>query len=127
MDTHAGRAGVLVVDDSEDLLDMLRRLIDRQADMRCVCVLESTVGLEDAIAEHSPDVAVVDLVGPGRDAIEGIRSASEKHPSCRIIAFSGHDDQDTIARASDAGAWLLVSKHGDPAHLLEAIRAVMRE
>jgi DNA-binding NarL/FixJ family response regulator len=80
------------------------------------------VGLEGAIAQHAPDVVVVDLVGPGRDAMEAIASVSAAYPACRVLAFSGHDDPQTRRRAAEAGAWSLVSKHDEPLKLLLEIR-----
>lgn len=121
--TH--RTRVLIVDDSEDILYLYRRLINSQPDMECVATLESTVGLEACAQEHRAEVAVVDLIGPDRSAIEAIRSLSKEHPACRVIAFSGHDDQATCDLALDAGAWTLVSKNDHPTKLLEEIRKVV--
>lgn len=119
------RARVLLVDDSEDIRDLYRRLIEKQSDLECVAAMESTVGLEDAVKRTNADVAVIDLVGPGRDALEAIRSVSVACPRCRIIAFSGHDDDTTRDHALQAGAWSLVSKHDDAMTLLDEIRRVL--
>jgi DNA-binding NarL/FixJ family response regulator len=97
-------------------------MINRENDLECVDARESTVGLEAAIEQHLADVAVIDLVGPGRDALEAIRSTAAMHPRCRLIAFSGHDDTQTRDEAARAGAWSLVSKHDHPTRLLEEIR-----
>ena len=63
--TH--RTRVLIVDDSEDILYLYRRLINSQPDMECVATLESTVGLEACAQEHHAEVAVVVRYEDGRE------------------------------------------------------------
>jgi len=65
---------------------------------------------------------VLDLTMPGPDPVEAIRVLAERAPSCRVIAFSGYDDPETKDEVCRAGAWGLVSKHGEPRDLLRAIR-----
>jgi len=113
---------VLMVDDARDLLDLYRRVISAQPDMECVEALDSTIGLEEALERSQADVAVIDLTGTGRDGFLAIGAAATARPSCRIIAFSGYDDQATREQARRAGAWTLVSKLDAPAKLLEEIR-----
>jgi DNA-binding NarL/FixJ family response regulator len=119
------RTRVLIVDDSEDILDVYRRLIDTQPDLQCVAALESTVGVEDRAVEHRADIAVIDLIGPDRSAIDAIRGMAAQCPECRVIAFSGMDDEATCDQAFEAGAWSLVSKNDHPMRLLEEIRRVV--
>lgn len=115
---------VLFVDDSSDIRELYEQIINLEHGLRCVGTLESTVGLEIAIRSTGANVAVIDLVGPGRDAIEAIRAAAGEFPDCRIIAFSGHDDDQTRDLAIDAGAWTLVSKNAPPLALIEEIRQI---
>lgn len=115
---------VLFIDDSKDIRDLYRRLLSREPDLECVATLESTVGLEETIQRTDAQVAVVDLVAPGRDSLDAIRSAAPAFPDCRIIAFSGHDDDATRHAALEAGAWALVSKHQHPLSLIGEIRRV---
>lgn len=120
------RVRVLLVDDSADILDPCR-LIDRQDDLECVKTRESTIGLEEAIERSRADVAVIDLIGPGRDALEAIRSTMTAHPECRLIAFCGYDDSTIRDQAAKAGAFSLVSKHDHPMPLLDVIRQAVGE
>jgi DNA-binding NarL/FixJ family response regulator len=116
------RTRVLLVDDSADIRDLYQRLINKQDDLECVATGDSTAGLEGVVRQHQADVAVVDLTGTGRDPLEAIRATQAVCPGCRIIVFSGHDDPDTVQRATQAGAGSLVSKHEHPMKLIEEIR-----
>ncbi|MGH7133729.1 MAG: response regulator [Phycisphaerales bacterium] len=118
----ARKIRILFVDDSADIIDLYQRLINRTDDLECIGTMESTAGMEAAIHNTLADVAVVDLVGTGRDAFEAIRAAAAACPQCRIIVFSGHDDPDTRAQAKNAGACSLVSKTDHHLTLINEIR-----
>lgn len=118
---------VILIDDTADILELYRHLIDSQADLQCVACMPDSETLETAIEAHAADAAVIDLCGPGRDALDAIRAVAARFPDCRIIAFTGRDDPATLERVLDAGAWSLVSKHEHPLRLLDEIRRICRD
>ncbi len=118
----ARRTRVLCVDDSQDVGEMLARLIRKQPDLDDAGVLDRAEGLVDEVIGRKVDVVVLDLSMPGPDPIEAIRALAQHVPSCRVIAFSGYDDSGTKDEVCRAGAWGLVSKNSQPADILRAIR-----
>jgi DNA-binding NarL/FixJ family response regulator len=119
------RARILLVDDSPDILDLYQRLINKQTDLECVGARTSTQELEAAVQESRADLAVIDLVGTGRNAVAAIEATTASCPDCLIVVFSGHDDSATRDRVTRAGAWSLVSKNDHPMKLLEEIRRAL--
>jgi DNA-binding NarL/FixJ family response regulator len=115
---------VLCVDDSPDIGGLCRRLIDSEADMQCVGVLHTADGLVDHVEQVRPDVVLLDLTMPGKDPVDAIRELAISAPWCRVLAFSGHDDDERLLSITEAGAWGLVSKGADPTQLTAAIRRV---
>jgi two-component system invasion response regulator UvrY len=69
-------------------------------------------------------VCVLDINLPGVSGFELARRILAQDTSARIIVFSMNDDPIFAARAIDSGAKGYVSKSGDPADLVKAIRAV---
>lgn len=117
---------VLCVDDSADICEMVGRLMRGLVDLESVGRLENTVGIVDEVVRLRAGVVILDLTipPPGPTPLEAIRLLSVHVPLCRVIAYSGYDDADTRAKAMHAGAWDLVSKHGEPADIIAAIRRV---
>ena len=115
---------VLCADDNTDLASMLRVFIDGEPDMRCVGIVDSADGVGELAVQAQADVLLLDLSMPGRCPISMLRELSEVLPSCRVIVYSGYDDQARVDEAVGAGAWGFVSKHGDPHALVAAIRRV---
>ncbi len=77
---------VLIVDDSEDQLLLLRRYFERAG---CNVVVSGTA--LDAIRaynESAPDLTVIDLVLPGMDGWELAAQLSEENPGCAIAITS---------------------------------------
>lgn len=115
---------VLCADDNTDLATMLRVFIDGEPDMQCVGLVDSADGVTELAAEAQADVLLLDLSMPGPCPMAMLRELSERLPTCRVIVYSGYDDQARVDEAVGAGAWGFVSKHGDPAALVAAIRRV---
>jgi len=118
------RTRVLCVDDSPDTVDMLERLVGDAPDMVNVGLLNSAKRIADEVILRRADVVVLDLTMPGPAPLAAIGLLAERAPQCRVIAYSGYDDPETMEAARAAGAWELVSKRGEPTDIIEAIRRV---
>lgn len=118
------RSRVLIIDDNDDLSTMLTVLIGHEHDLECVGRLASADLLLESIAEHEPDILLMDLTMPGRDPLEAMSAAAARYPQCRAIVLSGYDDPDRVEAAVNSGAWGFVSKDGQLDMILKAIRAV---
>jgi len=77
---------VLVVDDSEDQAELLRRYLEKAG-----CSVTTTLNAEDAIASYrsvTPDLAIIDLVLPGMDGWELVAQVRRDIPKCAIVVTS---------------------------------------
>ena len=114
---------VLVVDDEPQI----RRTLTANLEARDYEVLQAATG-EDAlrlVAEHHPDVVILDIGLPGMDGIEvvhGIRGWSE----VPIIMLSVRRDERDKVEALDAGADDYLTKPFGMGELLARLRAALR-
>jgi two-component system NarL family response regulator len=102
---------VLIVDDQPAFRRHLRRLL-MHAGLTVVgeagCISEA----EDLVQALQPDLAVVDVMLPGVNGLEGAPRLKALAPRLRVILVSAHRDQAHFwqAAADAAGAEAFVSK-----------------
>jgi DNA-binding NarL/FixJ family response regulator len=115
---------VVIADDHAVVRQGLRTFLDLQDDIEVVG--EAADGAEAVeLAERlEPDVALVDLVMPGVDGLEALRSLRERSPRTRAIVLSSFIDDEKLFPAIRAGAAGYLLKDVQPQELVAAIRTV---
>jgi DNA-binding NarL/FixJ family response regulator len=93
--------GVILADDHPIVRQGLRALLEGGVDCRVVGEAADGLTAIDLIARLQPDVAIVDLQMPDLNGLEVARRARERAPKTRVVTLT---------------------RHGDVAHVLEALR-----
>jgi diguanylate cyclase (GGDEF)-like protein len=112
---------LLICDDSDEARRLVRAVLADHPEIEIVG--EATNGKE-AVAlasELEPEAVLMDIGMPVLDGIEATRQIRAARPETRVIAFTGHDDEESVQSMLQAGATSLVVK-GAP--LWELERAV---
>ena len=109
---------VLLVDD-QDLVRHGLRLILELAGMDVVAEARDGAEAVAAVAEHAPDVVLMDLRMPGMDGIEATRRVARE---TRVIALTTFDLDEHVVEALRAGAVGFLLKDVTSDGLVEAVR-----
>ena len=126
MSTAAARV-VVAEDEAIIRLDLLETLREQGYD-----VVADTGRGDDAVrivAEHRPDVAILDIKMPGLDGIEATRAITADK-GVAVVILSAFSSRELIERASNAGAMAYLIKPFRPEELTAAVelaRARSRE
>ena len=110
----------MVVDDSRVIHAEIKRLL-ADSDYEIVGCCRSG---EDSIAlfeECQPDLVTMDIVMPGMDGFDTVRTLQEKHPDVRVLMLSSLAYDDTIDEAVEIGAKGFVFKPIDREQLISAL------
>jgi len=102
---------VLIVDDEPTFRRHLHRLL-AYAGLEVIGEAGDIAEAERLVAALRPDLAVVDLILPGINGVEGIAQMKALCPNLRAILISGHRNQADLLRAAAeaAGAEAYVPK-----------------
>jgi two-component system cell cycle sensor histidine kinase/response regulator CckA len=115
---------ILVVDDEE----LIRQVTKVALEENGYCVLEAKDGPEavTVFARHADAIRAVvsDIMLPFMDGAEVIRSMKEIRPNVLIIAASGDDDQQVLARLKGLGIAAFLPKPYGIAQLLSTVSEV---
>ncbi len=117
--------GVLVVEDQRVLASALEIAIGTQPDMDCVGTAATIDDALASVAEHRPDVVLMDIGLPGLDGIEGTRQIKAAYPDVTILILTAGATPGRLAAAADAGAGGFLAKDGAFSDVLAAIRNPM--
>ena len=119
--THEHMARVLVVDDSQDMLESLADCLSLE-DFDVTSALDGKHGLE-RFRESKPDVILLDMMMPEMDGLEFLSSLSAEQSPPPVVAYSGFAGFRDEALRRGAHAFLL--KPMSMAALIAALRSAM--
>ena len=124
--TADDRVGVLIVDDHPLVRQGLAMLINKSPDLRVMGQAADTQGALALMAEHEPEVAVVDLSLAGGSGLDLLKEIGRRHPSVLTLVLTMHDELFYAERALRAGSRGYVMKGEETDEVLEAIRQVRK-
>lgn len=117
---------VLVVDDQELVRTGFAMILGSEPDIEVVGDASDGDLALAAVAEHQPDVVLMDVQMPRLDGISATRQVVAEHPDTRVLILTTFDDDDYLFSALDAGASGFLLKNCPPDDLVAAIRVVAR-
>jgi two-component system cell cycle sensor histidine kinase/response regulator CckA len=123
--TPGGNETILVVEDEEMLLDLVKSLLEDKG----YTVLTASDGLEavDVYARHKEKISLVlsDMGLPKMSGWEAFRKMREINPGIKAILASGYLDPEVRSEMLKAGARDFVLKPYDVDHILVRLREVI--
>ncbi|MBL0927894.1 MAG: response regulator transcription factor [Phycisphaerales bacterium] len=124
--TVSRRMRVLCVDDHAFLLDGLLTRLGKEPDIECVGTLRGADGLLAEVGRLQPDVVLLDVEMPGRDAFEAAEEVQRTYPTTRVVFLSAFVRDSYLESAFNAGAWGYFAKCDEASEVVEGIRRVHR-
>lgn len=116
---------ILLADDHQIVRQGLRKLLEEQNGF--LVVGETGDGLEAVTLVETlrPQILVVDIVMPGLNGLDVIRSVRQRSGNTRIIVLSMHSNEAYVVEALRNGASGYLLKESSSTELIRAIQAVV--
>ena len=118
---------VVVCDDHGIVRSGIRRILAGTDDIRVLAAASTGAELLDAVAEHHPDVAVVDIRLVDGNGLELLRPVAELCPTTRVVVLSMYGARGYVEKARALGARGYVTKDCLEDELIGAVRQVMAD
>jgi DNA-binding NarL/FixJ family response regulator len=113
---------VLLADDHPLMIAAVRSALESEKDFEVVGEATSGSQVMPLVSSARPDVVLIDLRLPEIDGLTCLERISAKHPTVRVVLFSGVDDRAQIAVALERGACAYLVKSIHPGDLAAVIR-----
>lgn len=120
----AEKIRVLIVDDSPETRENVRKLLQFERDVEVVAQAGDGDQAVEVAKQQQPDVILMDINMPGRDGISASQAITRAVPVAQIIIMSVQSEADYLRRAMLAGARDFLMKPFSADELMAAIRRV---
>ena len=115
---------IVIADDQALVRGALAALLALENDIDVVAVAGDAAEALQVVAEHEPDVCLLDIQMPGVDGIEATRLISEQHPNVRVLIVTTFARPGYLRSPLEAGASGFVAKDTPANELSDAVRQV---
>jgi two-component system response regulator DesR len=115
---------LLIADDQALVRGALSALLGLERDLEVVAEVSSGDQVVEAVRQHHPDVALIDVEMPGMDGIEATAALRAEFPEVRVLIVTTFGRPGFLRRAMQAGASGFVVKDTPAAQLADAVRRV---
>lgn len=117
---------ILLVDDHEVVRLGLRALLERHPQFDIIGEASSAREALEQVANHHPDVVVMDIRLPGTSGIEACEEITTRFPETRVLMLTSYAEDEMLFSAIRAGASGYVLKQIGGEELVRALEAVAR-
>ena len=121
---------IVIAEDAAVLRELLAQMLTERGNEVCAAVADADA-LRSAVAEHRPDVTVVDIRMPPTHSDEGLRAAIDirrEHPGTGVLLFSQYIETRFATRLLAAGSagvgYLLKDRVGQVEQFVDALGEV---
>lgn len=114
---------VVVIDDNALLRAGLVTVLSSEEGVEVVAEAADGAAAAEVVAEHRPDVVLMDVEMPGVDGIVATQRINASHPDVRVLILTMFDLDEYVVAALRAGAAGFIVKTADPRSLIQAVVA----
>ena len=118
---------IIIADDHAVVRSGFMHILNFQSDMEVVATAADGLEAYDLVAQHNPDVLLMDLsMPPGESGLIATGKIHEDFPQTKILILTMHDEEEYLFHVLKNGASGYVLKTAPDEELLAAVRAVYR-
>ncbi|QFT90656.1 Transcriptional regulatory protein DegU [Bacillus sp. THAF10] len=115
---------IVIIDDHQLFREGVKRILDFESNFHVVAEGDDGDEAMDLMAQHDPDVFIMDINMPKVNGVEATRRLVDANPEAKVIVLSIHDDENYVTHALQTGARGYLLKEMDADALVDAVKVV---
>ncbi len=116
---------IVICDDQAIMRDGLEMLLNLEKDIQVVGLAQDGAEAVEQVAQHQPDLVLMDLKMPGMNGIEATRQIRARYPAVKVLVLTTYDDDEWVFDAIRAGAAGYLLKDTPREQVIGAIRGTV--
>jgi DNA-binding NarL/FixJ family response regulator len=116
---------VIICDDQAIVRDGLELLLNLERDIEVVGLAQDGAEAVELVAQHRPDLILMDLKMPGMNGIEATRQIRTHYPEVKVLVLTTYDDDEWVFDAIRAGAAGYLLKDTPRVEVIKAVRGTV--
>jgi DNA-binding NarL/FixJ family response regulator len=124
MEEHVIR--IIIADDHSLVRNGIKSVLHKMPEFQVVAEAEDGLQLLQLIAEHTPDVTLLDITMPHLNGLQALQQLSGQYPDMKWIVLTMHEEPEYILKSISSGAHAYLLKNVAPQELQQAILTVMQ-
>ncbi len=116
---------IILADDHQILRQGLRKLLEEEPGFHIIGETGDGIEATQLVERLKPDILVVDMIMPGLNGLDVIRSVRQRSEYTRIIVLSMHANEAYVVEALRQGASGYLLKESSSTELIRAVREVV--
>ena len=116
---------ILLVDDHPVFRQGLRRILEKEKDLKVVGEADDGMEAIGRFRDLSPDIVVMDINMPNLEGIGATRQILSESPDTKVVALSVHSGKQFVRDMIQAGASGYILKESIPEEMIAGIRTVL--
>ncbi len=118
------RIRVMIADDHPIVRDGLKKMLSLEDDIEVVAMASDGREVLDQVAQHQPDIILLDLRMPNLDGISTLQTLQQKNCPAKVIILTASEDKNEFVQAMKLGARGIVLKQTASELIVKSIRKV---
>jgi DNA-binding NarL/FixJ family response regulator len=115
---------LVLADDHPIVLHGLEQLFSPESDITVAARCLDAASALAAVAEHRPDILVLDIRMPGTSGLDVMRELRRRNETTAVLLLTAAIDEDEVVEAVRLGVRGIVLKEMAPQRLVETVRQV---
>ncbi|MGJ3239055.1 MAG: response regulator [Anaerolineae bacterium] len=113
---------IIICDDQAIVTEGLQVILESDPDLTVVAIGQDGAQAIELVAEHQPDIVLMDLKMPGKNGIQATRHIKTHHPETYILVLTTYDADEWVFDAIRSGASGYLLKNTPPSDLIKAVK-----
>ena len=124
MSSTRKRISLVIADDHPIVLEGIAKVFENDDDFEVVAKCQSGAGALNAIREHRPDIALLDVVMPDMTGLEALGHMNSEGIETKVVFLTANATDRHILGLIEQGARALIFKDATIGELAQSIRSV---